>query len=253
MAAWLLEALEPAEVALALAAADEVADRRKRSIRAAELTVERARYDADRAERALAAVEPEDRLVARTLEARWETKLAVLAEADAALAAAQADTAPLPARAELEALAADLPALWAAESTSDRDRKRLLRTLVADVTLLPEPDRTKLRVGIRWHSGAADELTVARPGRVWEQRGTDPVAIALAREMGPTMTNAELAAALDAAGHTTGMAQPFDRAAAANLRYYHRIAAPPNASARRAVRRRPPRRDKEHDQLLDQP
>jgi DNA invertase Pin-like site-specific DNA recombinase len=222
----LLEALEPAEVALALAAADEVADRRTRSIRAAELTVERARYDADRAERALAAVEPENRLVARTLEARWETKLATLAEADAALAVAQADTTPLPPRADLEALAADLPALWAAQTTSDRDRKRLLRTLVADVTLLPEPDRTKLRVGIRWHSGAADELTLARPGRVYEQRRTDPAAVALARELGPTMSNTELAAALNAAGHTTGTGQPFDRVAATNLRYAHRIAAP---------------------------
>ncbi len=222
----LLDALEPAEVALALAAADEVADRRARSIRAAQLAVERARYDADRAERALAAVEPENRLVARTLEARWETKLVVLTEADAALSAALADTAPLPPRADLEALAADLPALWAAESTSDRDRKRLLRTLVADITVLPEPERSKLRVGIRWHSGVADELTVARPGRVYEQRATDPAAVALARELGPSLTNNELAAALNAAGHTTGTGQPFDRVAATNLRYGHRIGAP---------------------------
>lgn len=222
----LLAALEPDQVALALAAADEVADRRARSVRAGELAVERARYDADRAERALDAVEPENRLVARTLEARWEAKLAGLADAEAALAAAAADTAPTPARDELEALAADVPALWAAETTSDRDRKRLLRSLVADVTLLPEPDRAKVRIGIRWHSGAADELTLARPGRVYEQRRTDPAAVALARELGPTMTNVELAAALNAAGHTSASGCPFDRTAAANLRYYHRIAAP---------------------------
>lgn len=222
----LLAALEPDQVALALAAADEVADRRQRSIRAAELAVERARYQADRAERALAAVEPENRLVARTLESRWEAKLGALAEAEAALAAALADTGPTPPRDQLEALAADLPALWAAETTSDRDRKRLLRTLVADVTMLPEPDRTKLRIGIRWHSGAADELTVARPGRVWQQRRTDPAAVALARDLGPTMSNSELAAALNAAGHTTGTGQPFDRVAATNLRHAHRIAAP---------------------------
>lgn len=226
VAGRLLEALEPDQVALALAAADEVADRRVRSIRAAELAVERARYQADRAERALDAVEPENRLVARTLESRFETKLAALAEADAALTAAQADTGPTPPRDQLEALAADLPALWAASTTSDRDRKRLLRTLVADVTLLPEPDRTKVRVGIRWHSGAADELTVARPGRVYEQRRTDPAAIALARQLGPTMSNAELADALNDAGHTTGTGTPFDRVAAGNLRYYHRIGAP---------------------------
>lgn len=97
----LLAALDPDQVALALAAADEVADRRVRSIRAAELAVERARYQADRADRALDAVEPENRLVARTLESRFETRLAALAEAETALAAAQADTGPTPPREQL--------------------------------------------------------------------------------------------------------------------------------------------------------
>ena len=222
----LLEALEPDQVALALAAADEVADRRGRSIRAAELAVERARYQADRAERALDAVEPENRLVARTLETRFETRLAALAEAEAALDTAQAETTPLPPREQLETLATDLPGLWTANTTSDRDRKRLLRTLIADVTLLPEPDRTKVRVGIRWHSGAGDQLTVARPGPIYEQRRTDPAAVALAREVGPTLSNAALAAALNDAGHTTGTGKPFDRTAAGNLRHAHRIPSP---------------------------
>ena len=92
----------PTEVALALAAADEVTDRRQRASRAAELAVERARYEADRAERAFRAVEPENRLVARTLETRWETKLAALAEAEQALAAARDALPPLPTRAELQ-------------------------------------------------------------------------------------------------------------------------------------------------------
>ena len=66
----MLAALSPAELTLALAAADEVTDRRQRTNRATELAVERARYEADRAERAFCQVEPENRLVARTLEAR---------------------------------------------------------------------------------------------------------------------------------------------------------------------------------------
>ena len=86
VAARLLAALNPHEVALALAAADAVADRHHRLGRAAELAVERARYEADRADRAFHAVEPENRLVARTLETRWEAKLAALGEAEQALA-----------------------------------------------------------------------------------------------------------------------------------------------------------------------
>ena len=121
----MLAALSPAELTLALAAADEVTDRRQRTSRAAELTVERARYEADRAERAFCQVEPENRLVARTLEARWETKLAALAQAEQTLAATHDSLPPLPTRVELQNLAADLPALWRAPTTSHKDRKRL--------------------------------------------------------------------------------------------------------------------------------
>jgi hypothetical protein len=72
------------------------------------------------------------------LESRWEAELAALAEAEAALATARAVKPLLPDHVALQALAADLPRLWDAPTTSPRDRKRLLRTLIADVTLLLE-------------------------------------------------------------------------------------------------------------------
>ena len=97
VAGVLLDALTPEQVALALAAADEVTGRHQRASRAAELAVERARYDADRAERAFSQVEPENRLVARTLEARWEASLTALAEAEQALEAAAGACRPCPA------------------------------------------------------------------------------------------------------------------------------------------------------------
>src|SRR5207237_5663761 len=76
VAGVLLDALTPGQVALALSAAGEVTGRHQRVSRAAGLAVERARYDADRAERAFCAVEPEKRLVARSLAARWEARVA---------------------------------------------------------------------------------------------------------------------------------------------------------------------------------
>jgi hypothetical protein len=222
----LLEALNPEEVALALAAADEVADRRARRSRAAELAVERARYQADRAERAFHACEPENRLVARSLESRWESRLAALAEADKALAQAQAAVPPLPSRAELQALTANVAGLWHAPTTAARDRKRLLRTLVADVTLLPEPDLAKARIGIRWHTGATDEVVVARRMAVVAYRRTAPAAVELARRLGPTTDNTTLAAELNAAGHRTGAGRAFNADAVSSLRHYHGIGSP---------------------------
>jgi DNA invertase Pin-like site-specific DNA recombinase len=225
--AALLAAVEPAQVTLALAAAEEVTTRRQRSVRAAELAVERARYDAERAERAFLACEPENRLVARSLEARWETRLADLAEAEAALATQLSARPELPSPDQLAATVADLPALWAAPATSDKDRKRLLRTLLGDVTLTPSAENSShLIAGLRWKSGATQQLQITRRKNAIQLRTTDPAAIELACRIGPGCDNNTLAAALNDAGHRTGTGQPFDGVAAANLRNYHHIPYP---------------------------
>ena len=220
----LLDALTPEQVALALAAADEVTGRHQRISRAAELAVERARYEADRAERAFCAVEPENRLVARSLEARWEARLATLTEAEQAREAATATLPPLPGRADLEKLAADLPGLWHAPATSNKDRKRLLRTLIA--TLLPEPDRSKVRIGIRWHTGATDELAVVRAIHPGTAKRSPSPAIEMIRHLGPVTPTAELARQLNAAGLTTGHGRPFDTKAVQWIRHAYHIPAP---------------------------
>jgi excisionase family DNA binding protein len=166
---------------------------------------------------------PTNRLVARSLESRWEAKLRELTDADAELASQAAQPAP-PARADIEALARDLPRLWAAESTSHRDRKRLLRALISDVTLTFAPDQPDFRVGIHWRSGASDELTMLRPGAARDAR-TAAVRDIL-HELGPTHTNTQLAEHLNHAGHLTGTGQPFDEAKVRWLRWQHRIPAP---------------------------
>ena len=226
VAGVLLDALTPEQVALALSAADDVAGRHQRVSRAAELAVERARYEADRAERAFSQVEPENRLVARTLEARWEARLTALAEAGQPLEAARGALPPLPSRAELEKLAADLPRLWHAPVTSSKDRKRLLRTLIADVTLLPEPDQGKVRIGIRWHTGATDELCVARAVHSGTARRSPSPAVEMVRQLGPVTPAAELAGQLNAAGLTTGHGRPFDAKAVQWIRHACNIPAP---------------------------
>jgi DNA invertase Pin-like site-specific DNA recombinase len=222
----LLQVLGPDEVALALAAADEVTERRQRATRASAFALERARYEAARAERAFLACEPENRLVARSLESRWEAKLAAVAEAEAALAATQAAVPTLPPRAELEALATDLPALWTASTTSAKDRKRLLRTLVADVTLTSQADGDELRIGIRWRSDASEQLITRRPPPPHEARRTPSKATQLIMELGPTRSDEELVAELNAAGLKTGRGRRFDVAAVQWVRYTRHVPAP---------------------------
>jgi hypothetical protein len=220
-----LDAMAPEEIALALAAADQVADRRARSTRATELRVERARYEAARAERAFHACEPENRLVARSLETRWEQKLKELAEAEAELAEERAP-APEPSRREIERLARDLPALWAAESTCEKDRKRLLRALVADITITSKPEGRDLRVGIRWRSGASEQHTVQRPKTRQEVIRTPAAAIELTRRLAPDHPNAQIAEQLNAAGLRTGTGGPFAAEHVQWIRWRHKIPYP---------------------------
>jgi Recombinase/Recombinase zinc beta ribbon domain len=222
----LLQVVAPEEIALALAAADEVADRRARSRRALELRVERARYEAVRAERAFHHCDPENRLVARSLEQRWEAKLKELAEAERELAG---DTRKglMPPREEIEALARDLPQLWAAPTTSAKDRKRLVRALIADVTLMSDPVGPRLRIGIRWRTGASEEVVASRWKSAVQSRRTSADVVALIARLAPERTDAEIADVLNAEGRTTGAGRAFDVEAVRWLRFTHRIRSRP--------------------------
>ena len=233
----LLAALNPEELVLAFAAADELTGRRDRASRAAELAVERARYDADRAERAFHAAEPENRLVVRSLEARWETRLVALVDAESAMAQARAAIPPLPGRAELQALLTDVPGLWSASSTTARDRKRLLRTLIADITLLPEPGPDKLAIGIRWHTGATDEVITERPLPPGPAKRTPSAATEMIIRLGPDRTNEQLVIELTAAGLRTGHGNFFDVKAVQWVRHVHHVKTPsPYAAGEISVR-----------------
>jgi DNA invertase Pin-like site-specific DNA recombinase len=226
VASRLLQALAPEQIALALAAAEEHQDRRARSNRAFELRVERARYEAIRAERAFHACEPDNRLVARSLEDRWEQKLRELKDAEAELAE-HVVPASEPSREQIEALAHDLPALWAAKSTAQRDRKRLLRTMIADVTLTSDPHEPEVRIGIRWQSGAAEEHTIKRPKTRGEVTRTPPHAVELTRQLAAAYTNAQIAQQLNAAGLRTGHGHPFTARSVHWIRWAHKMPSPP--------------------------
>lgn len=109
--------------------------------------------------------------------------------------------------------------LWAAPTTSDRERKRLLRTLVGDVTLVSEPSGDRLRIGIRWRSGACEELMTRRPHSAWQARRTQQSAVDLAKRLGAQRTDAQLTDELNRTGLTTGIGKRFTASAVSWMRY----------------------------------
>ena len=117
-----------------------------------------------------------------------------------------------------------------AVTVDDAVAERLLDALNPDEVALAlaaadEPDFAKARIGIRWHTGATDELVVSRRQDVTQYRRTDPAAIDLARSLS-NLTNHDIAERLNAAGYVTGAGRPFDNDAIASLRHYHQIPQP---------------------------
>ena len=239
----LLAALAPEEIAVALAAADEVSDRRARSTARSSCAssapamtprVPSARFTpaSPRTASSPAASRPAGR-----------HKLRELADAEAELAE-QTTPAPEPSREQLEALARDVPALWAADSTSEKDRKRLLRALIADVTITTQPDGRDVAVGIRWRSGAAEQHTIQRPPSINDTTRTPPETVELITRLAPEHTNTEIADQLNAAGLRTGKGLPFDEHAVRHIR--RPTTSPPTPARRRRADRQPGRRAPRH-------
>jgi DNA invertase Pin-like site-specific DNA recombinase len=138
------------------------------------LRLERARYDAKRAERQYDACDPDNRVVASTLEKRWNDRLVELEQLEGdyeeVRKSRRLETSDVE-RQRILQLADDLPRLWQATTTSDRDRKLLLRLLFQQISVRPvDVPRRALRVQVLWHSQAVSELEIEKPRR-GESRG----------------------------------------------------------------------------------
>jgi DNA invertase Pin-like site-specific DNA recombinase len=172
VAVQVLAALEPAALELSLAAADDLQQERARLHQVRQQERERARYEAERARRQYDAVEPENRLVARELERRWEEALKGqrrLEEEDARFCRNQPEGVSATEREQIRALAQDLPALWQAPTTTAADRQRVVRLLVEEVVVAVQGDSERVDVTIHWAGGERTGHEVVRPVRRYEQ------------------------------------------------------------------------------------
>src|SRR5208283_3132683 len=160
-----LTALEPAGMEAALAAAERLEADHDAALDQWRLEVERRRYEASKAERRYQAVDPNNRLVARGLEAQWEQRLHEVNDAEAEMERRQRQKPRNlrdSERQSLLALGSDLRRVWSAPTTTDRDRKELLRTLLEEVTIVVERAEYRARLAIRWRSGDITRLESVR-------------------------------------------------------------------------------------------
>jgi DNA invertase Pin-like site-specific DNA recombinase len=208
MAEAVLAALTPAQIELSLAVMQEVERQQAELARQWDLRLESARYTAQLAQRRYEQVDPDNRLVARTLERQWELALQEMERLEAELARQQSQpTLSLDAtqRQQLAELVHDLPQVWQAETTTWTDRKDLLQLLIADVTLTRQ--EVDILVQIRWHTNELDTHTVPLP-----VRGAPPVpefVVERVRALSQSLTDGQIADELNQAGIQTSQSKPF--------------------------------------------
>jgi DNA invertase Pin-like site-specific DNA recombinase len=215
-----LRVLEPATLELSLAAAADIDRERERLHRHWRQRLERARYEAERAERQYQAVEPENRLVARTLERRWEEAMLQekqLEEEYDRFLREQPSSLSEDERARIRSLSRDIPALWNAAETTAADRKEIIRLLVERVVVQVRADSEEVEATIDWRGGSSSHHAIIRPvGRYEQMRDYDRLVEHLARWRAEGYSAVQIAAKLNAAGfrpprkpggYTTGQVQ----------------------------------------------
>ena len=225
-----LDAVTPAGVAATAGAIRELEDQHEQRIAGQRLALERAEYEARRAERQFDACEPENRLVARSLERKLEEALTAAERERGKLAVVeQARPQPLTdaERRALAALARDLPRVWQAATTSDRDRKQLLRTLIREIVVTVNAAERRADVEIAWEGGARSELQVKLNSRGPETRRLGEDTIELIRRLAEHHTDQQIAAILSRQGYRTGSGLAFTEARVRGARFRAGIPAAP--------------------------
>jgi hypothetical protein len=207
----LVEMVTPLTLEVALTVQDEIQSHLAEASRLRKMQVERAQYEADLARQRFMHVDPNHRLVADGLEADWNAKLRALQDAQERCDREHAaDRAPLTEeqRARVLALAVDFPRLWRDPKTPPRERKRLIRFLIDDVTVTREDTIT---AHVRFRGGSTRTLTLPIPLRAWELTKTSAAVRAEVDTLLESHTPGRIATILNQNGHRSGNGRPFTR------------------------------------------
>ena len=226
VAANVLEAVQAGGTEAALRAIERVESDHDAALEQRRLAVERAAYEATRAERAYRAVDPENRRVARGMEREWEQRLEELERERAELVLReQARPRALSAeeREALLALGEDLARAWDAPTTTPRDRKELLRALLEEVVLDAPRNEPQARIRLLWRGGLSTELTIERPRNRPATVRTDENTIELLRRLAAHYSDAVIAGILNRQGHRTAYGLRFTQSRVSSLRTHWKI------------------------------
>lgn len=224
-----VQLLKPAQLELATEALRQLERRDEAICRQWQMRLERAEYEAQLAERRYEQVDPCNRLVAATLEQRWNDALVKLEELKAQQAEVQqqeALTVTAEQRAKVMALAQDFPRLWNAPTTQAKDKKRMLRLLIKDITVERFAEQRLVVLHVRWQGGACEDIQVQLRRKLADQVRYPNELVQRVRELAHELTDDQIVEALNQQGLRPTKAKAFNLSIVRWIRYKHRIPAP---------------------------
>ena len=222
VSAAVLNALTPAALQVSLQAAGQIQEERTRLEQIWSSRLERAAINVDRARRCYRLAEPENRLVVRQLEKDWETALLdqqhLIEEHDRFTVTCPQVLSPAE-QAKIMALASDIPGLWAAPTTTDADRKEIIRAVLTDVTLMVIGTTERVSITVTWAGGHTTSGELIRPVARLDQLSYYPRLLQRLQALhAQGLTAAQIAVALDAEGfHPPKRIRHFTRGAITTL------------------------------------
>jgi DNA invertase Pin-like site-specific DNA recombinase len=221
-----LEAITPAAIEAMRLSVEQLQSNHDASLSQWRLEVERTRYEAERAERRYRTVDPENRLVARGLEAEWEKRLRDLAAAEMELRRREQQRpnkiSPDQLKA-IERLGSDIRQVWNAPTTTDRDRKELLRTLLEEVVLNLKRAEGRAHLTLRWRGGAITLLDIPAPRFKPMGPRTDEDILSLLPRLAALYPDEVIAGILNRQGRKTATGERFTANQVGSLRRYREI------------------------------
>jgi excisionase family DNA binding protein len=220
-----LEAIRPAGIGAAIEAMRQLNGEHDERRRLLELSLEKARYEVDRARRQYDEVDPVNRLVASELEARWNRALERAVELEQQLDATATERCELREQEQVRLLelGRDLPALWNHAAASAELKKRILRTVLEEVMIGDDESRSHHLLVLHWKGGAHTSLSVARiaPGK--KHCDTSATALELIEELSKVCSDPAIAATLNRLGFKTGAGKTWRLHSVHNARHIHRL------------------------------
>jgi DNA invertase Pin-like site-specific DNA recombinase len=228
LSARVLQVIQPDQLRIALSALEQLEYRESALTRQWQMKIERANYEAQLAQKRYEEVDPSNRLVAATLESRWNDALQRLEEVKQQAAEYEKDhcvSLTENQKDKILRLAQDLPALWQSKTTKPEDKKRILRLLIGDVTVERPHGASDAILHVRWASGATEDIVVQLPIAMHERRRYALPAIERVRVLASKLSDSEICVVLNREGILSSSGKPFTEAMIRWIRHKYRIPA----------------------------